>query len=190
MRTVEDFNFDRNPYENLAADLFEWDGFFVGGETMEAFSSIDAPADWENEPERRFELPDEEEEPHPLSSQALPEEKSTERSEEIIRDWEGVVDEVLEDEGIFSARLCDLTAGEIYPSETAEIPIEDVSDDDRELLRPGAVFYLTTGRSLRRGRWELFGRMAFRRLPSRTPADLRRIEERARSLIDFLGLES
>ena len=120
----------------------------------------------------------------------VPEEKPSERSEEIIRDWEGVVDEVCEDEGIFAARLRDLTAGEIYPSETAEIPIEDVSDDDRGLLRPGAVFYLTTGRSLRRGRWELFGRMAFRRLPGRTPADLRRIEERARSLIDFLGLES
>ena len=190
MRTVEDFNFDRNPYENLAADLFEWDGFFVGGETTEAFSSADAPADWENEPERRSELPDEEEEPHPLFSRALPEEESTERSEEIIRDWEGVVDEVLEDEGIFTARLRDLTTGEIYPSETAEIPTEDVSDDDRDLLRPGAVFYLTTGRSLRRGRWELFGRMAFRRLPGRTPADLRRIEENARSLIDFLGLES
>ncbi len=120
----------------------------------------------------------------------MPEEKPSERFEEIIQDWEGVVDEVCEDEGIFTARLCDLTAGEIYPSETAEIPIEDVSDDDRELLRPGAVFYLTTGRALRSGRWELFGRMAFRRLPGRTPADLRRIEERARSLIDFLGLES
>ena len=120
----------------------------------------------------------------------VPEEKSSERSEEIIRDWEGVVDEVCEDEGIFTARLRYLPAGEIYPSETAEIPIEDVSDDDRGLLHPGTVFYLTTGRSLRRGRWELFGRMAFRRLPGRTPADLRRIEERARSLIDFLGLES
>ena len=120
----------------------------------------------------------------------MPEEKSSQRSEEIIRDWEGIVDEVLEDEGIFVALLRDLTAGEIYPSETVEIPIEDVSDDDRELLRQGAVFYLTMGRSLRGGRWELFGRMAFRRLPDRTPADLRRIEERARSLIDFLGLES
>lgn len=190
MRTAEGLVSDLDLDENFEAGLFEEDDFFSGAETVETSSSIDAPADWENEPERRSELPDEEEEPHPLSSQALPEEKSTERSEEIIRDWEGVVDEVLEDEGIFSARLRDLTTGEIYPSETAEIPIEDVSDDDRELLRSGAVFYLTTGRSLRRGRWELFGRMAFRRLPSRTPADLRRIEERARSLIDFLGLEN
>ena len=190
MRTVEDFIFSRNSDENFAPDLFEWDDFFLGEETTEASSDIDEPADWQEETERLFEIPGEEEEPHLLPSLAFPEEKSSERSEEILQDWEGVVDEVDEAGKVFTARLRDLTVNEIHPSRTAEIPIEDVSDDDRKLLRPGAIFYLTAGRSLRNGRLELFGRMAFRRLPGWTSADLLRIEERARRLIDFLDPEN
>lgn len=190
MRTIEDFIFSRGPDESLVADLFEWDDFFRDEETTEASSDINALADWQDETERRFEISGDEEEPYLLSSQAFQEEKTSERSEEIVQDWEGVVNEIDENGKVFTARLRDLTAGEVYPSEVAEIPIEDISDDDEKLLRPGAVFYLTAGRSLRNGRRELFGRIVFRRPPGRTEADLRRIEERARSLIDFLGLES
>lgn len=153
---------------------------------MEAFSDIDEPADWQDGSERRFEISDEEEESPLLLSREFLEKKSSERSEEILQDWEGVVDQVDEDGKVFTARLRDLMTGETCPSRTAEIPVEDVSDDDRRLLCPGAVFYLTAGRSLRKGRREIFGRIVFRRLPGWTSADLRRIEERARRLINFL----
>ena len=190
MKTVEDFIFSRNSDENFASDLFEWDDFFLGEETTEVSSDIDESADWQDETERRFEIPDEEEEPPLLPSLTFPEGKPYERSEEIIQDWEGVVDEVDEAGKVFTARLRDLTVNEIHPSRTAEIPVEDVSDDDRKLLHPGAVFYLTAGRSLRNGRLELFGRIVFRRLPGWTSADWLRIEERAQRLIDFLGPEN
>lgn len=163
---------------------------FLGEDTMEVFSGMDEPADRRDEPGRRFEFSDEEEELSPLSSRAFPEEKSFERSEEILQDWEGVVDDVDEEGKVFTARLCDLVAGETHPSRTVEIPIGDVSDDDRRLLRPGAVFYLKAGRALRKGRWEMFGRVVFRRLPNWTSAELRRVEERARRLMDFLDPEN
>ena len=184
------FHFGRNPDGNFTPDLFERDDLFPGEETMEVFSDMAETADWQDGPGRRFEFPDEEEYLATLSSRAFPEEKSSERSEEILQDWEGVVDEVDEEGKLFTARLRDLVAGEIYPSRMAEIPIGDVSDDDRRLLRSGAVFYLTAGRALRKGRREMFGRIVFRRLPNRTPADLRRVEERARRLIDFLEPEN
>ena len=163
---------------------------FLGEETMEVFSDMDEPADRRDEPERRFEFSDEEEEWPSLSSRAFPEEKSFERSEEILQDWEGVVDDVDEEGKVFTARLRDLVAGETHPSRTVEIPIGDVSDDDRRLLRPGAVFYLKAGRALRKGRREMFGRVVFRRLPNWTSAELRRVEERARRLMDFLDPEN
>ncbi len=45
---------------------------------------------------------------------------------------------------IFVARLRDMTADEVYPGEIAEFPVGDVSEDDRELFRVGAVFYIIT----------------------------------------------
>ena len=109
-----------------------------------------------------------------------------ETSEEVLQEWEGVVESV--EKETFTASMRDLTAGEAYPGEVAELPVEDVSDDDMELLETGAVFYLTVGRSVRpNGQQERFGRMAFRRLPLFTSSDFSRAEERARRLARFLG---
>ena len=70
--------------------------------------------------------------------------KSPEYVQEILQDWEGIVESVGNE--FFTARLRDLTNNEVYPSETAELPIEDISDDDLQLLRVGAVFYLVSVR--------------------------------------------
>ena len=108
----------------------------------------------------------------------FPNSKKSEYQSVILQDWEGVV-ETVGDES-FTARLRDLIVNERYPSETAKLPIEDISDDDQELLKVGAVFYLTVGRLKRpNGRQQRFGRIVFRRLPGWTFSTLQRAEKRA-----------
>lgn len=77
--------------------------------------------------------------------------RPSEGSEEVLREYEGKVRAIYEDEGIFVASLIDLMAGETWPSDAAEFSVGDVSDDDRKLLRKGAVFYWTTGRRVLEG---------------------------------------
>lgn len=110
-------------------------------------------------------------------------------SEVIIQDWEGIV-EFIETE-TFTALLRDLTVNEAYPGEMADLPIEDIAPDDRGLLKPGAIFYLTVGRSTdATGQQQRFSRMEFRRLPVWTSADFSRADERAQRLARFLDSES
>jgi hypothetical protein len=104
----------------------------------------------------------------------------------VLQDWEGVVDSIGPE--TFTARLRDRTNKETYASEIAELPIADVSDDDRELFQPGAIFYMTVGRVTRAsGRQDRVGRLVFRRLPAWTESTLRRAEERAERLSRFLA---
>ena len=111
-----------------------------------------------------------------------------ETSEEILQEWEGAVETV--EEKTFTARLWDITANELYPTETVEIPIEDVSENDRKLIRPGAAFNLAVVRSVRPdGAGETFGCIMFIR-HVRTAEDMAHVERKAQSLIEFLGLES
>lgn len=115
-----------------------------------------------------------------------PDSERRETSEVVLQEWEGVVESV--EKETFAASMRDLTAGEAYPGEVAELPVEDVSDDDMELLETGAVFYLTVGRSVRpNSQQERFGRIVFRRLPPFTSSDFSRAEERARRLARFLS---
>ena len=80
-------------------------------------------------------------------------------SEEILQEYECRVRAIYEDDGTFVANLIDLTAGETWPSDTAEFSIGDVSDDDRKLFRKDAVFYWTKGRRVLDGREEPFERL-------------------------------
>ena len=116
------------------------------------------------------------------------ERKAPERTQEVLQDWEGVVERIEDD--IFVARLRDMTANEVYPGEIAELPVGDVSEDDRELLQVGAVFYMTVGYYVwASGRRERFGRVVFRRLPGWTASALERARERARRITRFLRPE-
>ena len=120
-----------------------------------------------------------------MVANSFSERKSPERTQEVLQDWEGVVERVEED--IFVARLRDMTANEVYPGEIAELPVRDVSEDDRELLQVGAVFYMTVGYYVwASGRRERFGRIVFRRLPGWTAAALERAGERAHRITRFL----
>jgi hypothetical protein len=103
----------------------------------------------------------------------------------VLQDWEGAVDSI--GPQTFTARLRDRTNKDGYASEIAELPIADISGDDRELLRPGAIFYMTVGRATRAsGRQDRVGRIMFRRLPAWTESTLRRAQQRAERLRRFL----
>jgi hypothetical protein len=103
---------------------------------------------------------------------------------EVLQKWEGVVLEVLSDS--FTARLSDLTRQ--GPDEDAEFALEEIDIGDRDLLRPGAVFYWNIGYSD-----SLTGRarvsiIRFRRLPIWRRDELekaKRDAERLSNLIDW-----
>lgn len=58
-----------------------------------------------------------------------------------LQKWQGYVLKV-SDTSLF-VRLVDLTQN--APDEEAEIPIEEISEDDRDLIKPGAIFYWSIG---------------------------------------------
>ena len=98
----------------------------------------------------------------PVSSERRSVSSSSER-------WEGVVLRVESD--VFRARLVDLDRQ--TPDEEAEVYLSEVSDDDRVLVEPGAVFYWSIGyytdRTGQRMRRSL---VRFRRLPAWTKREL------------------
>lgn len=101
-----------------------------------------------------------------------------------LQKWEGVVTEVEKD--IFNARLLDLT--DDNPEEEADFSIEEVSEDDRKLLKPGAVFYwslgyLTTGT----GQVIRTSIVKFRRLPAWTETEVKKAQEQAAKIRRTIG---
>lgn len=99
-----------------------------------------------------------------------------------LQKWEGTVLQVLKES--FFARLVDLTSGGI--DEEAELPLEEVSDADRSLVEPGAVFYWNIGYvdslSGQRTRASV---IRFRRLPVWRVEEL----ERAKQKMQYLSNE-
>lgn len=100
-----------------------------------------------------------------------------------LQKWEGTVLQVLEDS--FFARLVDLTNDDV--DEEAEFPMEEVSDADRSLIAPGAVFYWNIGYidniSGQRTRASV---IRFRRLPVWRSEELERAKREAQHLGDLL----
>lgn len=101
-----------------------------------------------------------------------------------LQSWEGVVLKVQEDS--FWARLVNLS--EELPDEEAELTLDEITTDQRSLVREGAVFYWTIGYeespSRERARKSI---IRFRRLPAWTPKELKAAEEEAERLRDSLG---
>ncbi len=98
-----------------------------------------------------------------------------------LQEWEGYVVEV--NEMTFTARLVDLTAGQEQEEEEADIPIAELSDADRLMLQPGAIFCWTIGcRRTRAGTRERVSRIAFRRLPAWTERELQENRRQAETL--------
>ncbi len=88
--------------------------------------------------------------------------------------WEGTILEVDEAAGIMRVRL-DAKLGQ-DPQHTADIGLEWVSDQDKSLVRPGAVFYLTLYKMKTHGSVKNSQELRFRRRPSWSDSQLKRIE--------------
>lgn len=94
---------------------------------------------------------------------------------QALQEWEGYVLSV--GETTFSARLLDLTGGDEVEKEEADLLIQDLKDDDRDLLVPDAIFrwsigYLFIGGSKRRT-----SQIIFRRLPRWTDEEFNKADQ-------------
>lgn len=122
-------------------------------------------------PQRRFAAP--------ITNAALPREVSADSIP--LQIWEGTVLDVNHTDLIMQVSL-DAKVGQM-PRHTGEIELEWVADQDQDLVRPGAVFYLTLFKRTRRGSVENSQELRFRRRPSWSEAQLRQIEEDAAMLL-------
>lgn len=101
---------------------------------------------------------------------------------EPLQEWEGYVTEVAEME--FSANLVDKTRGHNTEDEEATFAIEDVSDSDLELVRPGAIFRWSIGYLREReGTKRRISQLVFRRLPAWSSNDVQRSRAVAESFV-------
>lgn len=102
-----------------------------------------------------------------------------------LQKWQGYVIKVLN--GFLLVRLIDLT--QKGPDEEAEIPIEEISEDDAELIKPGAIFYWNIGYlDSFTGQRTRFSVIRFQRLPVWSKEELnaaRREGERLEDIIEW-----
>jgi hypothetical protein len=103
--------------------------------------------------------------------------------------WEGHVVDVKDDS--FTARLDDLMTG---THDQAEFFVSDLSNFDRSLLAPGAVFYWTIGYKVAPGgQRSRDSQIRFRRLPKWSHREIERIRkeaaERIANFSDYSGTE-
>lgn len=93
-----------------------------------------------------------------------------------LQKWEGVVIEVKKES--FIAELRDLITENI---EETELPIEDISDEDRPLIESGAIFYWAIGYcKTYAGQVKKESLIRFRRLPTWNKAELTRAKKEAK----------
>ena len=87
----------------------------------------------------------------------------------ILQAWEGVVTAVAENS--FAVRLIDLMSD--MPEEEADVSLDEVSDDERQLVKVGAVFLLHVGYATSEGgQRSRTAILRFRRLPVWTDSEL------------------
>lgn len=100
-----------------------------------------------------------------------------------VQFWEGVVLDVGDDE--ITVQLIDKTNG--TPDCEAILSISEVDDEDKDLVREGAVFYWHVGYEMRPSGRKRSSMIRFRRMPAWTTTDLKRVEKRADELLKRLS---
>lgn len=100
--------------------------------------------------------------------------------EVVAQEWEGQVQEV--GEWVFSARLVDLTRDSKEETEETDLPIDYLSEADRHLVVPGAIFRWIIGCRWSNGEKEQFTRVVIRRLPIWTEGEIKSADEEAAEL--------
>ncbi|WP_295446471.1 hypothetical protein [uncultured Thiodictyon sp.] len=99
----------------------------------------------------------------------------------VIQLWEGRVIRVRLHEGVMDV-LLNAKIGSL-PAHTGEIELQWVHEQDRELVVPGAIFYLTLYRKTKSGSIENAQELRFRRLPSWSRQQVRQIECEAQLML-------
>jgi len=103
--------------------------------------------------------------------------------------WEGVVNRIDTDNEIFFAQLNELNAANTI-EEDAELPINDVAEDDLELFKEGAIFFFSVGyRISEAGAHERSSRIRFQRLPKWKEDDIIDAHNKAKQIINKIKLE-
>jgi len=101
-----------------------------------------------------------------------------------LQKWQGYVIKVLNE--ALLVRLIDLTHK--GPDEEAEIPIEEISQDDRGLIRPGAIFYWNIGYlDSYNGQRTRISVIRFQRLPAWSKEEIDAAEREAERLQQIIG---
>jgi hypothetical protein len=101
-----------------------------------------------------------------------------------LQKWEGHV--LRREGGSFIAVLIDLTNPSTVEEE-AEIPIEEIEPDDRELVVPGAVFYWNIGYYDKTSGRQRTSLIRFRRLPHWTREEIEFAAARGEQLRDSIN---
>jgi hypothetical protein len=101
--------------------------------------------------------------------------------------WDGVVTNIDPHGEFFEATF--VPAGADGPVLTAEFLVDEVDEDDRELIRHGALFYALAGRlRISDTRWQATSAIRFRRVPPTRSDDLDDAREYALKVRQRLGL--
>jgi hypothetical protein len=98
-----------------------------------------------------------------------------------IQIWEGVVLSVAQGNASMDVHLTAMMGD--LPEHTATIDLQWVHDQDHDLIKPGAVFYLTLFKKVSHGSIQNSQEIRFRRRPSWTDAQVRHIEAAANRLV-------
>jgi len=98
----------------------------------------------------------------------------------VLQEWEGVVTEVMDN--TFIASLLDVTKKRYVEDEEAEFSIDDLTDDNKRQLKPGAVFRWIIGYRSIAGTKERSSKVVFRRMPEWTQRDLTLAKLKAREI--------
>lgn len=94
-----------------------------------------------------------------------------------IQIWEGRILEVDEENSMMKVLLSAKIG--VMADHTADIELQWVAEQDRDLVIPGAVFYLSLFKQLRRGSVQNSQELRFRRLPAWTSKQLADIKKSA-----------
>jgi len=110
---------------------------------------------------------------------------------EILAEWSGYVTEVMPGGLAFAASLTGVRGNGVQGEEDdAIIPIEDVSEWDRELLHPGSFFRLCVLHEVTSsGQPRRYTQVIFRRLPAYRQQDLDSAMQKGRELARGLRVE-
>lgn len=99
--------------------------------------------------------------PQPITEQQI---RSTPSSTGKVVEWEGVVEEVENDQ--IHCRLRIVKGSNVDFEEFTSLDLDRVDEGDRDLVKPGALFRLVIGVKAISGTREQFSRVVFRRLPA------------------------